>query len=272
MDTFLSLVVLAACVCVWYFIKKKPNKRNRNISILIALISFVVFGLFYNKDDYNSKNSSTSQSSGKLSEYKQKDQASSSKKEISITTDSSFETDDEGNAVINGKTEPNSKIVIGMGVLNDAVESDSEGNFSINYKLTKDKEEAIQLTASKDNASGSVETTIIPSANYSAQIQAQASAEAVSSIMQLQENPTTNQEVILDSLRDQQFKQEYPYKGSKIKTVLGYIQPWTVNDGKWYYKAECMIVNAFGAERNANIEVHITPTSESSGNVELIVY
>lgn len=265
LDNLLAVIIVLALVGIWFFIKKRPDKRNRNICIVVAIVSFVLFGIFTDsKEKKEAKNpTSTSQSEST---------PTSSMTEVKIETAESFETDSEGNVTITGKTEPNAKVSVGISLGNDAVEADSEGNFSIEYKLTKDKEKKIQIIATKDDTSSSKETIIKPSQAYSEQMQAQASAAAVSDIMQLQEEPTSNQETILDSLRDQQFKQQYPYKGSKIKTMMGQIQPWTVNKGRWYYKAECVIVNAFGAEQDANIEVHITPTGESSGNVELIVY
>ena len=71
---------------------------------------------------------------------------------------------------------------------------------------------------------------------------------------------------------NQKFKQDYPYKGSKIHSVLGVIQPWTSVDDYWFYKTEATIVNAFNAEQKAIIEVMITPTDASSGLVEIIDY
>ncbi|MGH2195727.1 hypothetical protein ACQ10F_14370, partial [Enterococcus faecalis] len=64
----------------------------------------------------------------------------------------------------------------------------------------------------------------------------------------------------------------YPYKGSKMHSIIGVIQPWTQKDGKWYQKVSATIVNAYGAKREANVEIHITPQSADSGLVEIIDY
>lgn len=88
----------------------------------------------------------------------------------------------------------------------------------------------------------------------------------------LSDEPTIEQQTILDDLAQQQFEKNYPYKGSKMHTVLGVIQPWTQKDGKWYRKVEATIVNASNAKMSVNLEIHITPTGSSSGTVELISY
>ncbi|MCQ9213142.1 hypothetical protein MU448_11280 [Streptococcus sp. O1] len=45
MTTIASFVFIISAVSVWYHIKKKPNKKNRNISILVFLVSFIVVGV-----------------------------------------------------------------------------------------------------------------------------------------------------------------------------------------------------------------------------------
>lgn len=96
--------------------------------------------------------------------------------------------------------------------------------------------------------------------------------KTIDDITILSDEPTTEQQTILDDLAQQQFDNNYPYKGSKMHTVLGVIQPWTQKDGKWYRKVEATIVNASNAKMSANLEIHITPTGSSSGTVELISY
>ncbi|NTM12915.1 hypothetical protein HQ714_11875 [Enterococcus faecium] len=88
----------------------------------------------------------------------------------------------------------------------------------------------------------------------------------------LSNDPTIEQRTILNDLAQQQFEQQYPYKGSKIHSIMGVIQDWTQKDGGWYYKAEATIANAFNAERDTTIEITITPVSSNSGNVTIIDY
>lgn len=49
----LSLIVLASAIGTWYFIKKHPNTKYRNISIVVAVISTVIFGVFFNESSEN---------------------------------------------------------------------------------------------------------------------------------------------------------------------------------------------------------------------------
>ena len=50
MRFIISFITFCGLVGVWYFIKKQPNIKYRNISALISLISFVIFGLFFRED------------------------------------------------------------------------------------------------------------------------------------------------------------------------------------------------------------------------------
>ncbi|EEU85744.1 hypothetical protein [Enterococcus faecalis] len=91
-------------------------------------------------------------------------------------------------------------------------------------------------------------------------------------ITKLADEPTLEQQTVLDTLAKHQFNDMYPYKGSKMHSIIGVIQPWTQKDGKWYQKVSATIVNAYGAKREANVEIHITPQSADSGLVEIIDY
>lgn len=42
----LTLIVLVSGFGIWYFIKKSPNKRNRNISIAVLIGSLLIIGTF----------------------------------------------------------------------------------------------------------------------------------------------------------------------------------------------------------------------------------
>lgn len=88
----------------------------------------------------------------------------------------------------------------------------------------------------------------------------------------LNNEPTSKQKIVLDVLTKQQFQEQFPYKKSKIHTITGVLQDWTVVNDKWFYKAEATINNAYDAKRDATIEVTITPTGPETGSVEIIDY
>lgn len=88
----------------------------------------------------------------------------------------------------------------------------------------------------------------------------------------LTDNPSSDLTWILDELARTKFEEEFPYKGSKIHTVMGKLQDWTPSGEQWYYKAEATIVNESGAKRDANVEIYITPTDPQNGTVEIIAY
>lgn len=84
--------------------------------------------------------------------------------------------------------------------------------------------------------------------------------------------PTDSQQEVLQALAEQQFKKKYPYDGSKMHTVLGVLNDWESDGTEWYYKVEATIVNSFGAKKDTNLEVHITPVDKESGLVSFITY
>lgn len=89
MRFIISFITLCGLVGVWYFIKKQPNIKYRNISALISLISFVIFGLFFREDksQQGSVRSDVSSSSSSLN-LSTTTQASSSILEVSSSSES----------------------------------------------------------------------------------------------------------------------------------------------------------------------------------------
>ncbi|MBO0477922.1 hypothetical protein DOK76_12680 [Vagococcus sp. DIV0080] len=98
------------------------------------------------------------------------------------------------------------------------------------------------------------------------------SNEVGSDITKLSKSPTDEQREILLILANQQFKQDFPYKGSKMHSITGVLQDWTQDGESWYYKTTATIVNGNKVKQDRNVEVFITPTSADTGKVEIISY
>lgn len=94
MRFIISFITFCGLVGVWYFIKKQPNIKYRNISALISLISFVIFGLFFREDksQQGSVRSVVSSSSSSLN-LSTTTQASSSILEVSSSSESASISD-----------------------------------------------------------------------------------------------------------------------------------------------------------------------------------
>ena len=50
MRFIISVITFCGLVGVWYFIKKQPNIKYRNISALVSIIGFIIFGLFFQEE------------------------------------------------------------------------------------------------------------------------------------------------------------------------------------------------------------------------------
>lgn len=187
--------------------------------------------------------------------------------EVTLTLESTIvEADAEGNAVIKGKSVPEANISVGLGILGDNAKADDKGNFELKHELVTQDEETVTINASKDGVEASQEVTVKPSQAMLEQKEKDKDITLISS------EPTDEQRSILQDLANQRFNQEYPYKGSKIHSLVGVIQNWTAVDNAWFYKAEATVVNEYNAEQKIVVEFTITPTAPDAGNVEMIAY
>ncbi|HFU9448885.1 TPA: hypothetical protein ACGOA2_000078 [Streptococcus agalactiae] len=93
MSYFFTIAFIVSCVGVWYYTKKKPNKRFRNFAIILALLSFVVVGLTGPKTQKELKNNNksvlTKTKESKKTDTEELDYSSSSTEEPSDSTTSS---------------------------------------------------------------------------------------------------------------------------------------------------------------------------------------
>lgn len=62
MNNLFTILLVISCIGIWFFIKKSPNKKRRNIAIVLAVVSFFGFGVTQNSD---SKTTSTESHSTK---------------------------------------------------------------------------------------------------------------------------------------------------------------------------------------------------------------
>ena len=100
MSTFFVLLLILSAVGVWYFIKKKPDKKMRNYSIIALLVCFVLVGVTSpdsGKSETTEKEVASKDTASKKESEQNKD---SSKQDLPLELDSlDIETDKDGNAV-----------------------------------------------------------------------------------------------------------------------------------------------------------------------------
>lgn len=209
---------------------------------------------------------STQETSTKESTKHETTESTTAPLNLSIKT-TEVETDVEGVAVIEGTTTSGARVTVGMGIIGDSVEADADGHFKLTHSLVGDGPETITINA---NSKGSITESMEVVVKLSQAATDQRVKDA--DIRNLADEATDSQRETLKNLMTQKFKQDYPYKGSKVHSALGVIQDWTQLNDSWFYKAEATIVNEFGAEREVNLEVLITPTDANSGTVEIITY
>lgn len=298
METVFTLVFIIGCIGAWYFIKRSPNKRNRNISFGLIALSVIIIGFIPTTE-------TKEVTSKPVEEKKTKQQSSAKISDLVLETPKEAISDDTGEVKISGKTSPNAEVSIGMGIVGDKTTADKSGDFMLLYELSS-PETTLTINSKRDGDSKSTKIKVKMNDNAlsaleekeaeesrkaeSKNLEKQKSEESKeaeqkrtedsknaenqknSDITQLADEATPQQSVILTELALQQFDKSYPYKGSKLHIAIGKLQDWTQKDGKWFAKYEATIVNAFDAKRSANVEVTIEPVSESSGYVSFLDY
>ncbi len=91
LKNILALIFLASAFCIWYFIKKSPNKKYRNISIAVLIGSSFIIGTLFKEDTTKTENTQpiTTQiattTSSESTENTKKEKTSETKSETSTT-------------------------------------------------------------------------------------------------------------------------------------------------------------------------------------------
>ena len=85
----LTLIFLGSAFGIWYFIKKNPNKKYRNISIAVLIGSIFIIGLFPKDDTTKTENTSSTTTqevaSSESTENTKEEKTSEQKSETSTT-------------------------------------------------------------------------------------------------------------------------------------------------------------------------------------------
>lgn len=298
METVFTLVFIIGCIGAWYFIKRSPNKRNRNISFGLITLSVIIIGFIPTTE-------TKEVTSKPVEEKKTKQQSSAKISDLVLETPKEAISDDTGEVKISGKTSPNAEVSIGMGIVGDKTTADKSGDFMLLYELSS-PETTLTINSKRDGDSKSTKIKVKMNDNALSALEEKEAEESRkaesknlekqksekskeaeqkrtedsknaenqknSDITQLADEATPQQSDILTELALQQFDKSYPYKRSKLHIAIGKLQDWTQKDRKWFAKYEATIVNAFDAKRSANVEVTIEPVSESSGYVSFLDY
>ncbi|MDP8591358.1 hypothetical protein, partial [Enterococcus lactis] len=305
--SFVGLLFILGCVGIWYFTKKYKNNKYRNYSIILAIICVIIIGIngeiqhhaqerqdelaikVSEENDYGDNEAQFNTNSAGTAIIKGKTLPNA---KVTLTPDA--EAKETG--FKNQKTTADKKGIFKFsvdltkeqGLEAFTLEADSKGlnkeslDVSVfnDSKAYNDAQAAIEKQEAEKKAKEDAKKKAEKEAADAAQAEAkkkEAEAKAAEDakkkdITVLSNDPTIEQRTILNDLAQQQFEQQYPYKGSKIHSIMGVIQDWTQKDGGWYYKAEATIANAFNAERDTTVEITITPVSSNSGNVTIIDY
>ena len=307
MTSFIGLLFILGCVGIWYFTKKYKNNKYRNYSIILTIICVIIIGIngeiqhhaqerqdelaikVSEENDYGDNEAQFNTNSAGTAIIKGKTLPNA---KVTLTPDAEAKETGFKNQKTTADKKGTFKFSVDLtkeqGLEAFTLEADSKGlnkeslDVSVfnDSKAYNEAQAAIEKQEAEKKAKEDAKKKAEKEAADAAQAEAkkkEAEAKAAEDakkkdITVLSNDPTIEQRTILNDLAQQQFEQQYPYKGSKIHSIMGVIQDWTQKDGGWYYKAEATIANAFNAERDTTVEITITPVSSNSGNVTIIDY
>ncbi|MCM6879567.1 hypothetical protein [Enterococcus faecium] len=307
MTSFIGLLFILGCVGIWYFTKKYKNNKYRNYSIILTIICVIIIGIngeiqhhaqerqdelaikVSEENDYGDNEAQFNTNSAGTAIIKGKTLPNA---KVTLTPDAEAKETGFKNQKTTADKKGTFKFSVDLtkeqGLEAFTLEADSKGlnkeslDVSVfnDSKAYNDAQAAIEKQEAekkaKEDAKKKAEKEAADAAKAEAEkkeAEAKAAEDAKKKdITVLSNDPTIEQRTVLNDLAQQQFEQQYPYKGSKIHSIMGVIQDWTQKDGGWYYKAEATIANAFNAERDTTVEITITPVSSNSGNVTIIDY
>lgn len=307
MTSFVGLLFILGCVGIWYFTKKYKNNKYRNYSIILAIICVIIIGIngeiqhhaqerqdelaikVSEENDYGDNEAQFNTNSAGTAIIKGKTLPNA---KVTLTPDAEAKETGFKNQKTTADKKGTFKFSVDLtkeqGLEAFTLEANSKGlnkeslDVSVfnDSKAYNDAQAAIEKQEAEKKAKEDAKKKAEKEAADAAQAEAkkkEAEAKAAEDakkkdITVLSNDPSIEQRTILNDLAQQQFEQQYPYKGSKIHSIMGVIQDWTQKDGGWYYKAEATIANAFNAERDTTVEITITPVSSNSGNVTIIDY
>lgn len=307
MTSFIGLLFILGCVGIWYFTKKYKNNKYRNYSIILTIICVIIIGIngeiqhhaqerqdelaikVSEENDYGDNEAQFNTNSAGTAIIKGKTLPNA---KVTLTPDAEAKETGFKNQKTTADKKGTFKFSVDLtkeqGLEAFTLEADSKGlnkeslDVSVfnDSKAYNDAQAAIEKQEAEKKAKEDAKKKAEKEAADAAQAEAkkkEAEAKAAEDakkkdITVLSNDPSIEQRTILNDLAQQQFEQQYPYKGSKIHSIMGVIQDWTQKDGGWYYKAEATIANAFNAERDTTVEITITPVSSNSGNVTIIDY
>ena len=123
----------------------------KSFILTTVIISTVFFAPVYSAKQNTVKNNESEKISSST--------VLSQENKIFIELPDNIETDDNGVAIIQGKTIPNAEVKIGYGIVGNKTKSDSNGQFTLKYELKKNSK-VLKINIKKDHKKASQKVTI----------------------------------------------------------------------------------------------------------------
>ena len=94
LKNILSLIVLVSAAGIWYFIKKRPNTKYRNISIAVLISCIFIIGIFFKEN--KTKTESTKPATTQVASSSSSESTENTKEEKTSETSTTQEIKNDG--------------------------------------------------------------------------------------------------------------------------------------------------------------------------------
>ena len=172
MSSLFSLVFIGSLISTWVFVRRKPDKRKRNISLGLALISFGAIGLF--GGDASAKNVNNSNSA--ITSTAKTSTSSSETKKLTLDIPKEAEAGKDKTVKITGTTLPGATVAISSETSDKSVKADKKGNFTLLYELSGEESKELEVNSALKGKTTSSMIVINQNPEVVKQIQAEAKA------------------------------------------------------------------------------------------------
>lgn len=172
MSSLFSLVFIGSLISTWVFVRRKPDKRKRNISLGLALISFGAIGLF--GGDASAKNVNNSNSA--ITSTAKTSTSSSETKKLTLDIPKEAEAGKDKTVKITGTTLPGATVAISSETSDKSVKADKKGNFTLLYELSGEESKELEVNSTLKGKTTSSMIVINQNPEVVKQIQAEAKA------------------------------------------------------------------------------------------------
>lgn len=142
---------------------KKPIYKKWWFWLIIIIIGGTMLSQNGNDSKTATKKTEKDKTEKVASTKKDKKTSESKKIDMALEVPAEVQAGSDSKATITGKTNPKAKVTVGLGISGDSTTADENGDFSLSYEITGEKDKSIKINTSLDG--NTKEATVVVKQN-----------------------------------------------------------------------------------------------------------